>query len=187
TAVDNGETFQLVATNTGGSPSTGGTGTVNDDGTGGYFAANNNSATPSTPSGVVLDDDRVLAVSNVTVNEGSPYAVFTVTGGNNQQTTLSLAGQGGVGQTTGLTSLQYYDGANWQNYTPGAVVSLNGTSLLVRVALSPEQETAVDNGETFQLVATNTGGSPSTGGTGTVNDDGTGGYFAANNNSATPS
>ena len=134
---------------------------------------------------MVLDDDRVLAVSNVMVNEGSPYAVFTVTGGNNQQATLSLANQNADGAN--LATLQYFDGSTWQPYAANQVVSLSSSgSLLVRVALSPEQETALDGPETFNLVATNTGGTVSTGGLGTIKDDGSGDYFAANNNTATP-
>ena len=132
---------------------------------------------------MVLDDDRALTVSNVTVNEGSPYVVFTVSGSNNQQTRLSLANQNN--DSSDLSSLQYFNGT-WQNYTANQVVSLDGSgSLLVRVALSPEQEAALDGPETFNLVATNTGGTASTGGLGTIVDDGTGSYFAETNNSAT--
>ena len=44
---------------------------------------------------------------------------------------------------------------------------------IVRVAISPEQETALDGPETFNLIATNTGGTAATG-VGTIKDDGTG-------------
>ena len=129
-----------------------------------------------------MDDDRALSVSSVTVNEGSPYAVFTVSGAANQLASLALSGQNGDGAD--LSALQYFDGTNWQNYTSGTVALGANGSLLVRVALSPEQETAVDGPETFNLVATNTGNTAATG-VGTIKDDGTGSYFAADNNSAT--
>jgi len=151
--LDSGETFTLSATNTGGASATG-TATVRDDGTGTVFNADGSENTTAVP-----DDDRALAVTSFTVNEGSPYAVFTVSGAHNQQTTLSLAEQNTDGAN--LATLQYFDGTTWQNYTTNQVVSLNASgTLLVRVALSPEQETAVDGPETFRLVATNTGGTP---------------------------
>ena len=67
-----------------------------------------------------LDDDRPLAVSSVTVTEASPYAVFTVTGAAGQQVTLSPAsGTATLGTDTG-SGLQYFDGTDWQAYTPGS-------------------------------------------------------------------
>ena len=180
---DGPETFRLMATNTSKTASTGGLGTIMDDGTGGYFAADNTTATPALPAGIVLDDDRVLTVSDVTVNEGSPYAVFMVTGAAGQKATLSLANQNIDGND--LSALQYFDGSTWQPYVAGSLVTLNDAGkLLVRVALQPEQEFVLDGPEVFTLVATNTGGAVSTGGQGAINDDGTGAYFAEDNNSA---
>lgn len=177
------ETFKLVATNTSKTASTGGLGTLMDDGTGDYFAADNTTATPALPAGIVLDDDRVLAVSDVTVNEGSPYAVFTVTGAAGQKVSLGLANQNIDGNDLG--ALQYFDGSRWQAYLAGELVTLNDAGkLLVRVALSPEQDFVLDGPELFELVATNTGGAVSTGGLGAINDDGTGAYFAEDNDSA---
>ena len=184
-ALDTGETYKLVSTTTGGTVSTGGTGTINDDGTGSIFLATNNTATPNVsgdPGYPALDDDRPMAVTNVTVNEASPYAVFTVTGVASQKAIFSITNT----STTGLTGIEYFDGAAWQTYTSGSVTLPAGGSLLVRVAISPEQETALDTGETFKLVAATTSGTASTGGTGTINDDGTGSVFLATNNTATP-
>jgi hypothetical protein len=186
-ALDTGETYKLVATNTGGTVSTGGTGTINDDGTGSIFLATNDTATPNVSGDLgypaTLDDDRVMAVTNVTVNEASPYAVFTVTGAASQKALLSITNT----TTAGLTGIEYFDGADWQSYTGGSYVTLPvGGSQLVRVVISPEQESALDTGETYKLVATNTGGTVSTGGLGTINDDGTGSIFLATNNTATP-
>jgi hypothetical protein len=85
-----------------------------------------------------------------------------------------------------LSSIEYFNGTSWQPYTANALISLNGSGqVLVRVALAPEQETTLDSPETFNLVAKNTSGLASTGGTGTIVDDGSGAYFASTNNTAT--
>ncbi len=180
---DNGETFELSVTPTGGTAVLG-TATIKDDGTGDIFNSNG-----STNSSAQKDDDRALSVGSFFVNEGSPYAVFTVTGAAGQLASLTLTN----GTSTGLSGLQYYaptnpnaDANGWVTYSSGTV-ALNGSGeLLVRTSLTPEQEAGVDNGETFTLKATNTGGSDATG-TATIKDDGTGNYYAANNTTGTSS
>jgi gliding motility-associated-like protein len=169
-ASDNGETLTLTATNTSGTPAVG-TGTVKDDGTGTIFKADG-----TEDNTTVKDDDRPLAVTSVTVNEGSPFVVFEVSGAAGQLTSLSLANV----TTTGLTGLEYSTdgGQTWTAYTSGNV-ALNGSGkMLVRTSLTPEQEAVSDNGETLTLTATNTSGTPAVG-TGTVKDDGTGTIFKA--------
>ena len=89
-------------------------------------------------NGTILDDDRVLTVSDVTVNEGSPYAVFEVSGSANQLASLSLANQNTDGSN--LSTLQYFNGTTWTNYSSGNVSLDSNGKLLVRVALNPEQE-----------------------------------------------
>lgn len=178
-AVDDGETFKLVATNTGGTPSTGGSGTLHDDATGDWFLAANLTSTPD--SGLVLDDDRPVSVTSLSVNEGSPYAVFTATAVTGQKVSLSVTNT----TTTGLSTIQYLDGGTWTNYTTG-LVTFADTTMLLRVALSPEQDTPYDNGETFVMVVSNTGGAPSSGGVGTIHDDETGDYFLPENTTDTP-
>ena len=74
----------------------------------------------------------------MTVNEGSPWAVFSVTGASGQLVTLSTAsGTATLGTDTG-TALQYFDGTDWQAYTPGSEVAIptGGTTLLVRIAVT---------------------------------------------------
>ncbi|MDO9025256.1 Ig-like domain-containing protein, partial [Zwartia sp.] len=176
------ETFELVATTiatgTTLTQSSSATTAIKDDGNGKIF----NAADGSENTDAVKDDDRALSVNSFSVNEGSPYAVFTVSGVAGQLTTLSLSNV----TTTGLSGLEYYDPTNadvlinggWVTYTSGAVALDANGKLLVRTALTTEQETAIDNGETFKLVATNTGGTAAEG-VATVKDDGTGGYFAA--------
>ncbi|MDD2887326.1 MAG: hypothetical protein PHY66_05950, partial [Aliarcobacter sp.] len=129
-----------------------------------------------------LNDDRPLSVSSVTVNEASPYAVFTVSGAAGQLTSLNLANQNNDGSD--LSSLEYFNGTSWINYTSGNVTLDSNGKLLVRIALNPEQDTIFEGEETFNLVATNTSGI-SASGLGTIVDDGTGSYFAQNNNTGT--
>ncbi|MBU3600726.1 DUF4347 domain-containing protein, partial [Polynucleobacter sp. 30F-ANTBAC] len=208
---DNAETYNLKVFNTSDktNPSDTGIGTIMDDGTGTIFATDNSNSgvlpasptslatpvtvTPPTPvNGVVSsptdianlpNDDRPLAVTSVTVNEGSPYAVFTVTGVTGQLTELSLSsGSGVVGADTG-TAIQYYNGSAWVDYIPGSFVEIPSGGLLVRTAIT--NDLAGDNNETFNLVATNTGGAAVTG-VGTIKDDGTGSVFGASNVTSTP-
>ena len=170
------ETFTLVAANTGGSASTGGLGTIKDDGTGDIFKNDG-----TTDSAVIKDDDRPLTVNNVTVNEASPYLVFTVSGAASQKAKLILTAGTATLTTDFGPSLQYFDGTTWQNYTADTYVSLNGSgSLMVRTAIV--QDAAYEISENFTLTAANTGGtnnntSGADKGIGTIKDDGTGDIF----------
>jgi CshA-type fibril repeat protein len=192
TAFDNNETFTLTAANTGGInnvTSTGNEGivTIKDDGTGSMFAEGNNTSTPDADIlASSLNDDRVLGVNDVTVNEGSPYLVFTVTGIANQvvtslalanSTTGSIASGSGVdyGTSTG-TGLEYWNSVDseWLIY-PGGSISLDSTgTLLVRTPITNDDDD--DNGETFKLVVKNSNDVDVIG-TGTIKDDGTGTVF----------
>jgi VCBS repeat-containing protein len=190
TTSDNAETFNLTATPTTGTAVTG-TATILDDGSGTLFTSGNPigiapaTVTPPTTAVVssanasaLANDDRPLAVNSLTVNEGSPYAVFTVTGVTGQYTSLSLtSGAAAVGTDTGSV-LQYFDGSSWQTYSAGSFVQIPSGGLLVRVAIT--NDTPADNGEKFNLVARNTGGGIATG-VGTIKDDGTGTIFTAAN------
>jgi len=173
---DSGETFQLIATNTGGTAAAG-TATIRDDATGELFKNDG-----TTDSVAVKGDDRVLTVSNPSVNEGSPYAVFEISGAAGQLARLALGaglsnsatGSGIDYGAAGGSGIQYFDGATWQAYTSGNV-ALNGSGkLLVRTAIV--DDLAPDTAETFQLLATNTGGTTAAG-TATIRDDATGELF----------
>lgn len=222
TPLDGGETFNLIAANTGGSTASG-TGTIVDDGSGTLFATRaDDPTTPaneavagvipataetlgapatitpaSTPVAVpasqaIADDDRPLAVNNLTVNEGSPFAVFTVSGKEGQYAQLSLAPGSATADADYANSLEFWNGSEWVAYTPGQLVRIpsNGdatpndaATLLVRIAI--KQDTLNDYGETFTLTATNSGGSSAIG-TATIIDDGTGSLYGLSNNSGTP-
>ncbi|MFN5880634.1 MAG: putative Ig domain-containing protein, partial [Burkholderiales bacterium] len=159
---------------------------IKDDGTGDYFAADNNTATPALPTGTVLDDDRPLTVNDITVSESSPFVVFTVTGQPGQKVALELeSGTATVGTDTG-SALEYFDGTTWKPYTPGSFVAIpaGGNTLLVRVAVV--NDPTLEGPETFRLRATNAGGTPARG-TATLTDDGSNGnFFGPDNNTGTP-
>ncbi len=128
-----------------------------------------------------------MTVSNVSVNEGSPYAVFTVTVTSGQNLALALANgtaTGGIATPAngsvdyGSTALEYSldNGLNWTPYTVSfnAALTNGATALLVRTTVV--NDATLDNGETFALTATPTGGTAATG-TATIKDDGTGDIF----------
>jgi len=80
---DNGETFTLTATPTGGTAVVG-TATIKDDGTGTLFKADGSLDTTS-------PKNNDVTVTSPTVNEGSSYAVFTVRATQGQELSLALA------------------------------------------------------------------------------------------------
>ena len=133
------------------------------------------------------------------MNEGSDYAVFTVTGVTGQAAHLSLSnasGDGGTDAAQGkadlrnsgsLPTIQYLSGSTWTNYDASNPPTLPAGGLKVRVLISAEQDAPFDGSETFKLVATNDGGVASTGGTGTIYDDGTGSKFTFDGNTGQPS
>ncbi len=165
---DNNETFTLTATATGGTPAVG-TATIKDDGTGTIFNAD---GTPNNTA--VKNDDRPVEVSNLSVNEGSPYGVFTVKSNPGQVLDLSLSGG------TATVSLDYRkayefssdNGKTWTTYASGQTIV--STTTLVRFALI--NDSLIDNGETLVLTAQARGGNPATG-TATILDNGTGTIF----------
>jgi hypothetical protein len=97
TIEDNGETFTLTVTPTGGIAVVG-TGTILDDGTGTIFTA-----TGAVDNTAVKNDDRpatTVLINNLVVNEGSPTAVFTVTATVGQELALALANGTATGNGT---------------------------------------------------------------------------------------
>ncbi|MEN9779471.1 MAG: hypothetical protein RL014_619, partial [Pseudomonadota bacterium] len=182
TTLEYNEAFSLnVTVGTGpGAPVVQGLGTINDIGQGKLFPAN---FVPLTQPANGTDDDRdagVVSVGNIDVNEGSPYAVFEVTGTPLQVVSLALASgtATGDGQDFGLfapgSDLQVWDGVAWVPYAGGPVALDANGELLVRTAIT--NDTISDNNETFQLRVTNTADVPYVG-TATIKDDGTGTLF----------
>jgi hypothetical protein len=189
TANEGPEAFTLTATNTGGTSGVA-TATIKDDGTGTTYPGSVTAGVPDVDSLTPPDDDRPLSVADITVNEGSPYAVFNVTGVAGQQVSLSLgttSSTSDVDATLGTDThdagtgvpLQYFNGSTWVDYVAGSLVSIpqGSRTLLVRTALT--DDTANEGPEAFTLTATNTGGTSGVA-TATVLDDGRGTYFPDN-------
>jgi len=144
----------------------------------------------------VNPDNRALSVTGVTVNEASPYAVFTVSGNNGQRLTLKLDstsyiavyGNALLGLDTGNAGssvpLQYLNASNaWVDYSPDSSVTMNGSTLLVRTAI--RQDSNFEGEEKYTLIATNEAGN-SASGEGGITDDGTGVLFDGGNKTPTP-
>jgi hypothetical protein len=205
TVLDGGENFQLTVRYTGVkdsavtnlNPDTTsafiGNAIIVDDATGQMWNSAGVPITPvstatidvvANPSLVIADDDRPLTVSDATVNEASPYAVFTVTGTAGQYVKLNLA-SGSATSADYDPAFEYFNGTAWVNYIPGSYVQMPAgeTTLLVRVAILDDDP--YEGAETFTLTASNTGGG-SDSGTGTIKDDGTGLLLNANGNQITP-
>ena len=159
-----------------------GVGTIKDDGTG-------NSSNGG--SGTGTNDDRTLSVNTITLNEGSPYGVFTVSAIAGETLTLALANASAINNSANRTALdgsvdfgpalQYASngGTTWTTYSGAFTVPGTGAAaatLLVRTAVI--NDTVYEGAQDFTLSAAYTSGaSRSTSGTGTIYDDGTGQWF----------
>jgi hypothetical protein len=200
---DNNETFNLAATNSLGTTTTA-IATIKDDGTGTLFTSGSplgaspatltaptpvSSVVTSANSANILNDDRAISVSSITVNEGSQRAIFSVTASAGMMVRLSVADGTATGAISGgdyNPSLQYLIGSTWNNYTAGDYVQtpVSGT-LLVRVAITNDSSDEPATGETFTLTVTNSGGINATG-TATIFDNGKGSLFSTANTSGSP-
>ena len=146
-----------------------------------------------------------LAINNITVNEGSPTAVFRVEGVEGQELRLNLEGylddtEAGKGEFNAgakaatmsgngadLDSfLEVYNGQTWEPYVPGSFVrySTGSTTLLVRVDLRNDIE--FEGREAFKLIAeakaidpiaSDDGNLIRVAGIGIIADDGRGPFF----------
>ncbi|MFM9111240.1 MAG: Ig-like domain-containing protein, partial [Prochlorococcaceae cyanobacterium] len=140
------------------------------------------------------------SVSSLTVNEASPYAVFSVALTNGQNVALALANgtaTGGSGSPVdgsidyGSNALQYSldNGSSWINYSgPFNASATGGASFLVRTTIV--NDISDEPNETFFLNVTPAGGTVISG-TATINDDDLSGdiYIGINNitvNEASP-
>ncbi|MFM2119809.1 MAG: hypothetical protein RL722_1277, partial [Pseudomonadota bacterium] len=134
-----------------------------------------------------------VSISNVTVSEASPYAVFQVSLDKPGASAISFTPQVSSGSATAGTDLgtavQYYNGSAWVSASGGVSLSGGATSVLLRVAVN--NDAAPEGSETFSL---GTGGISGTvmnaagvTGTGTIVDDGSSSaVFLDANTTATP-
>lgn len=129
-------------------------------------------------------DDRPLTVTGSTVNEASPYLLFTVAGVAGQYVKLAAANATATLGLDALPNLQYYDGSAWQTYTAGSYIALPQTTTSVRLPVL--QDNINEGSETLSLTAYNQAATAHDG-TGTIKDDGTGSVFLAAATNLTPS
>ena len=116
-------------------------------------------------------DTRALTVTGTTVNEASDFALFTVTGVTGQRVQLSVADVDTTIREDYTGVLEYYDGTDWQAYTPNDWIVMPAANLLVRTGVLPDL--ANEGAEDLRLSAFNRAGVEATGDT-TIVDNGTG-------------
>ncbi|NVK00548.1 MAG: hypothetical protein HWE12_03305 [Oceanospirillaceae bacterium] len=168
------EQLELIV-NSGASTQASGFSSIFDDGTGGMADpidenTTNNPGTPSVGPSPSFDDDRPLAVNDIEVNEGTGQAIFTISGAAGQYTKLELVAGTATTDDFG-PGLEYWDGNTWKPYTPGSFVRLDSAGkLFVRTPIVNDD--ILEGGHSFELRATNTGGSSDLG-SATIYDDGT--------------
>ncbi len=153
--------------------------TIIDDGTGTKYPGTITGGNPGTDT-TSLDDDRTVSVTGYgPVNEGSQYAMFTVTAipGNDLDLTLQAPSSGTAAAYAGFTTLQYStDGTTWTTYdaTHKPTVPAGG-KVYVRVDISSEQDTNYEGAEKFALKASYTTNTAiNAAADDTIIDDGTG-------------
>ena len=153
--------------------------TILDDGTGSvYNGLGGNTGTP--------DDDRTISVAGYgPVNEGSQYAMFTVTATPGQQLDLALqnATSGTAATWSGFATVQFStDGTNWTTYDASHKPTVPaGGKVYVRVDISSEADAPYEGAETFALKASFTSNTAkSAAADTTIVDDGTGTKYGPN-------
>ncbi|MFU8892269.1 MAG: hypothetical protein ACNA8L_01455, partial [Luteolibacter sp.] len=131
------------------------------------------------------------SISDVTVNEGSPYAIVTLNLSEGAARPITFTpslvnGTGYVGIDTG-TEIEYFNGTAWVSAAAGVTIPAGQTNVLLRVAIVQDSFSEIS-----ETVLISTG--PLTGpvepagglvGTVTINDDGTGDLFSATNTTGT--
>ncbi|MES2759587.1 MAG: Ig-like domain-containing protein, partial [Pseudomonadota bacterium] len=170
TADEGAEAFNLIALNKAGT-SVSGTATIYDNGLGIIYDGSIVGGTPATAT-TGLDDDRAVSVTNISVNENSPYAVFTLTGSASQVVTLAI-GNGNASNADHGSAIEYFDGAGWRAYGSSVTLPAGGT-LFLRVSITTDS--VYEGPESFGIVASNLSGRSYVG-TATINDDGRGLVF----------
>jgi hypothetical protein len=132
------------------------------------------------------DESRALKITHPIVNEGSTYAVFTITGCQNQALSLTLGNTVEITDNdatiSGFTLEFSTDGGDhwsvytWNGATGERPVVPAGGSLLVRVDISSEQDDQFEGIETFELTVISEDGSTAVA-LATIQDDGNGSIY----------
>ena len=164
-----------------------GIGVISDDGRGPIY-----NESGAEVYNALKDDDRTLKISNININEGSDWGVFTITQGGGAAVTLTLAltNWDGLDLKTGEANfdmgqgIYIWDGSSWQPYAGNVTVQPNAP-LYVRVDIRSEDDRVFEGrlqsgesiGESFRLTGTIAGGASSGSseyGIAKILDDGTG-------------
>ena len=145
---------------------------------------------------VSIDVSPPPGVNDISVNEGSPYAVFTVTGMANGQVQLALTNGTAVMDANGVPLLDGSEdfgpvmeystdgGGSWQTYGSGAVALNSSGTMLVRTTVI--NDNLYEGPQTFRLNVVDLNGGAALG-TATILDDGTGRvYDGLGGNTGTP-
>lgn len=129
-----------------------------------------------------LTVNQPLDVNDITVNEASAYAVFTVTGTASSNVALALTAVSATSGTDYAATFKWSsDGTTWNDYSSG--VALSGfTTFYVRTAIT--NDASYEGPESFTLTASSGGASVK--GTATIRDDGTGAVYTGTVTSGTP-
>lgn len=185
TISEGSETLTLSVANKYGTLTTA-TSTIKDDGLGSIYLGDNTTLTANTAGDAGypthLDDDRAITINNISVNESSPYGVFTLTGAIGQKVQLALHNMTATVGTDAGTGLEYYNGAEWVNYTADSTLTLASSTLLVRTTIT--QDSTFEGQESFALAVTKVSAEDTTVyATGSIYDDGTGDIYLAGNTS----
>ncbi|MEI6639727.1 MAG: Calx-beta domain-containing protein, partial [Chlorobium sp.] len=176
-------TFSIVATPSGGRDAVSARGIIGDFGTGAIF-----NESGAEDRYLTKDDDRTIQVDSPIVNEGSHYALFTITGKPNTPVALSIEADSSATSKDATTiipphtpSLQFWNGTEWKTFddTNGSNAALpNSTTelatLYVRVDISTEQGPARDTAKDFALQVKDTITGTKSVGIASIHDDGTG-------------
>jgi hypothetical protein len=136
----------------------------------------------------IQDNDPVpnyqVSVNNVTVNEASPYAIFTVTGTIGQAVTLRLGLQDTRWANRYLNQIEYYYKNMWVAFIYQVQMPQSG-QLLVRVPILNNNIYDGTQERIFYLQAV-IGGTVTASGDCYIRDDGTGDIYTFNNVSGVP-
>ncbi len=170
------EQFKLIV-NEGQATESSGYASLFDDGTGTVTNQISDKTTDyaGADNGQPKDDDRPVRVNDIQVNEGSPFAIFQITGGENQLVSLTLADETAGPTDYGVAlEVSTNGGQTWVPYTGGKVALSESGTMLVRTPV--RQDTLYEVRETFVLQVTTTSNVTSAG-TAAITDDGTGDIF----------
>ena len=162
-----------------------------DDGTGTKYDGTVSSGTPGSNTSSLDDDRKVNVTTFGPVNEGSTYAIFSVSAEAGYSLDLAIQdATTGTAATHSGFSFEYSTdgGSNWTTYNSSSkpTVPSSGT-VNVRVNVSSEADTTYEGAETFALKASYTTNTTITDAeNNTIIDDGTGTKYGGTITSGTP-